>query len=127
VKEKVKEKNEFVDSKSQAIEDDTLDLVCKDEKEFQLWAETLVAIHDGYVDQTLIDAVNQLPSLTTATKSNDVSDSLHSRQQSSGAALNLQSEQDDSNDVYMFGWSEWGQSGTGADVHSVKSPKLLDV
>jgi len=99
---------------------DTLDLVCKDEREFQTWTRTLQALMDGKVDTEMwIQSVKR-----EAKEASSPSAKAKSKEEITRDAFQ------ESNDVYAFGWGEWGQNGLGqrfdaSDV-SVAQPKLLE-
>jgi alpha-tubulin suppressor-like RCC1 family protein len=107
-----------------AVKQDTLDLVCRDEKEFQLWAHTLVAMHEGHIEQSIMEEAAQMPPLVAQRSLNSL-EPTHSRQMSSRADLN-DHRVEETNDVYMFGWGEWGQTAFGADVPLTPAPKLVE-
>jgi alpha-tubulin suppressor-like RCC1 family protein len=95
--------------------EDTLDLVCKDEVEFQTWNSVLGALHEDKLSPPELEIMKQ--------KLKTHLDEVEKNKVKKGDAKD---DDDDvhPNDVYGFGWGEWGQNGTGEHT-SVSKPVLL--
>ncbi len=90
-----------------------MDLVCKDEKEFQLWTKTFSTLLERKTDDALMEELRAL------SKARDKRATLLVKEE-----VGIQG----ANDVYAFGWGEWGQNGFGAtDAGEQLTPKLLEV
>jgi alpha-tubulin suppressor-like RCC1 family protein len=87
-------------------ETDTLDIVCKDEKELQYWTTGLLALIEGRVTLEVIAAVADLPPLAAPT--NDEAKSAFQG----------------TNDVFSFGCGSWGQHGL-TELHDERSPTIV--
>lgn len=92
---------------------DTLDLVCKDEKEFQTWTTVLRILHERQIPES---EMNQL-----RTKIKQFISEQANNPSGSAAAKN---DEEKENDVYGFGWGGWGQNGLGGE-RKTTTPKLL--
>lgn len=102
----------YVDSKKK---EDTLDVVAKDEKQFLQWTGVLTALVEKSISAE--DLSNIKGKLRTHLENNSV-DVLHSGK---GHVM-----EDQENDLYAFGWTEWGQIGTSAEEgERTTVPKLL--
>lgn len=115
----------FVDQwQGGAIE--SLDLVCRDESEFQMWTTTLATLIEGKTDLTpylLAVQKRQLELQSSATQDAGKKNKKHKMMKSKDAFK-------EANDVYAFGWGEWGQNGnvqnSAVDIEVCATPKLLE-
>lgn len=104
----------YADSKATGGEE-TLDLICKDEKEFQMWADTLGKVLQQRVDDKFMEELRTYAKAQTANRQKNM------------AVTKKEKNQQESNDVYAFGWGEWGQNGlTVSDTTDQTTPKLLE-
>lgn len=105
----------YVDAKISS-QSESLDLVCKDEAEFQLWTTALEALTQGKIDTHKLELARMSSFLQPVVTENKLT-----RKAGKHAFMGA-------NDVYAFGWGEWGQNGTGPnDAFSVNAtPKLLE-
>lgn len=95
--------------------EDTLDLVCKDEVEFQTWNTVLASLHENKMSPPELEIMKQKLRIHL--------DEVEKNQIKRG---DMKDDEDDvsPNDVYGFGWGDWGQNGTG-DATSAFKPVLL--
>lgn len=135
---------------------ESLDLVCKDEKEFEVWAGTLLAVAQGKVDADVWTQLSE-PSSPNAnssaivtsghvphhhgssmsvsaiqtglvTSNSNPSFAVSSKNLERGlpTSPSVMSEMQDTNDLYTFGWGEWGQTATSSDVSNMQhNPQLI--
>jgi len=113
---------------------ESLDLVCKDEAEFQMWTGTLATLIEGKTDLTQYLLAVQKRQLEAAQRGEglDGSDARKARMALKHSKVGAFKETEA--DVYAFGWGEWGQNGIGlpsaqgggADLDVCPTPKLLE-
>lgn len=101
----------YVDPSSPG-QQDSLDLVCKDEDEFQMFTLALQALVDGKFDRKRLADQER----------------TWQAEKKSSKRMGQQDAFKGANDVYAFGWGEWGQNGlgTGEVLQSNPLPKLLE-
>lgn len=94
----------------------SLDLVCKDEREFQIWAPTFLALcepKNSYMyDEDLWAQVFAVEHKNTQSL------------QAGPASTVAVKEEEETYDIYTFGWGELGQTGT--ESSSNFTPKLVE-
>eukprot|EP00823_Brevimastigomonas_motovehiculus_P009275 TRINITY_DN8942_c0_g1_i1.p1 TRINITY_DN8942_c0_g1~~TRINITY_DN8942_c0_g1_i1.p1 ORF type:complete len:646 (+),score=156.25 TRINITY_DN8942_c0_g1_i1:101-2038(+) len=91
---------------------ETLDLVCKDEKEFQVWTKVLDIMIGNKLEESLLDEIKQ---------------ACKQRKVTTGNLVLSSKDMGGANDVYAFGWGEWGQNGFGTnETHNQTTPKVLE-
>lgn len=100
----------YVDGEKPGLE--TLDLVGKDEDEFQMWTTVLTALTEGKLDITKLSGA---PSSTKCKM--HVQGILDS---------NRREAFKNPTDVYAFGWGEWGQNGFGLETGSQVTPRFME-
>jgi alpha-tubulin suppressor-like RCC1 family protein len=102
--------------------EDTLDLVCKDEEEFQLWTSTLDALVARRIPASVLDRVKtKLSEGGTIERS-----SSGGKMVEKGKSMaSFQGAFQGANDIFSFGWGEWGQNGYGTPTNA-NTPALLE-
>lgn len=108
---------------------ESLDLVCKDEAEFQIWTGTLATLIEGKTDLTQYLLAIQKRQLEAASRGEAGEGSARDAHK---AVLKSKGhggfKENEANDVYSFGWGQWGQNGTGLgdNMEACPVPKLLE-
>jgi len=97
---------------------DSLDLVCKDEKEFTVWAQTMLAISENKIDEEMWQQAELLQ--------DKGSEPTHQKNNASVAMTSAGNEHQETSDMYAFGWGEWGQIANAREVTTVSQPKLVE-
>lgn len=109
---------------------ESLDLVCKDEAEFQTWTNTLSTLIEGKTDLTQYLLAIQKRQLAEQGKTEVDSSDAAKRARKQKQLMSKKGTQNEANDVYAFGWGEWGQNGIGqtnlSELDICPTPKLLE-
>ena len=108
---------------------ESLDLVCKDEAEFQTWTTTLSTLIEGKTDLTQYLLAIQKRQLAEQGKTDVDSSDAAKRARKQKQLMSKKGDKNEANDVYAFGWGEWGQNGIGQNLQEMEScpnPKLLE-
>ena len=111
---------------------ESLDLVCKDESEFQIWTGTLSTLIDGKTDLTQYLLAIQKRQLEAQSRGEGAEGSSREGQKavlkSKGHGHGGFRKENEANDVYAFGWGLWGQNGQGLqeNMEACPVPKLLE-
>eukprot|EP00808_Paulinella_micropora_P000673 g43933.t1 len=100
---------------SEAGGEETLDLVCKDEEEFLIWTYTLDALVNNKIPSEVLERVmKKLADGSPPSEGSAPHDGRNFHHAFQGA-----------NDIFAFGWGEWGQNGFGTARNSA-APALLE-
>ena len=114
-----------------------LTVVLQDEPEFQMWTGTLSMLIEGKTNLTQYLLAIQKRQLDQQSQSQGPSGlegpggagGAKGKKQMKNKGANF--KENEANDVYAFGWGEWGQNGTGSgtlsDMEACPNPKLLEV